>query len=179
MAKSRKKAAKKRPALAATKATTAEAKSGKRAVPSGAADNIRAFLKQATSPVTLAQLNAGLSKTHSSASVYTALQYMIGRKEAVRRGRGATATYAIRSTGSLKSAPAKKMRRGRKASSSQTASAPATSNFASMVAELKRMAQSAENAIVQRAINSSDFAVRSLAEMATDLRARAAALLGK
>jgi hypothetical protein len=179
MAKSKKKAAKKSSSSVATKATTTKPKFSNRAVPSGVADNIRAFLKQAGDPITLAKLNDGLGKTHSTASVYSALQYMGRRREIVRKGRGATATYSVKQTATSHTSPSPKKRRGRKAKTTATPSVPAAANFASMIAELRRIAEGAEKAIVQRAISSTDQSMRALAEIAADLRARAANFLGK
>jgi hypothetical protein len=179
MAKSKKRAAKKSSSPVATKATTTKAKSFNRAVPSGVADNIRAFLKQAGGPVTLAKLNEGLGKTHSAASVYSALQYMGRRREIVRSGRGATATYSVKAAAAAHASPSPKKRRGRKAKKTAAPSVSTAGNFASMIAELRRVAEGAEKAIVQRAISSTDQSMRALAEIAADLRARAANFLGK
>jgi hypothetical protein len=176
MAKSKKsKATAKNPSTAAKTRATKAKSTGPR-VRTGVADDIRAFLKQSGAPVTLAQLNEGIGKTHSANSVYAALQYMGRRKEIARKGRGAKATYAVKAATSAKPAAAPKKRRGRKPASSQ----PSTvSNFGSMIAELKRVAESAEKAIMQHARSSTDRVIRAMAEMAAEMRARAAKLSSK
>jgi hypothetical protein len=181
MAKSTKKAAKKAAPAAAKKAKPANVKVVAPRQRTGVADQIRAHLKQAGGPVKLSQLNAALKKDHSASSVYSALQYMGRRKEISRKGRGAGATYTIGASDTGAAATAKssapRKRRGRKGRPAAAASAPATSNFSSMVAELRRVAMNAEKAILHKAIKSTDFAIRSLAEMAADLRARATSFL--
>jgi hypothetical protein len=185
MAKSTKKAAKKAAPPAAKKAKPAKTKVVGPRVRTGVADQIRSHLKQAGGPVKLSQLNAALKKDHSAASIYSALQYMGRRKEISRRGRAASATYTIgaathatpAATPSAAKPAATRKRRGRKGRPAAAASAPATSNFSSMIAELRRVAMNAEKAILQKAIKSTDYAIRSLAEMAADLRERATSFL--
>jgi hypothetical protein len=179
MAKSKKKSVTKNAAPAATKSATPVAKAavGKGRAPrvrTGVADDIRAFLKQAGNPVTLAQLNAALSKSHSAASIYAALQYMGRRNEISRKGRGKKAMYGVKTSGSAAPAAAPHKRRGRKPKAAGAASVAGSSNFSSMIAELKRVADSAERTILHQALKSTDHAIRAMAEMAAEMRARAA-----
>jgi hypothetical protein len=170
MAKSAKKASTKTPSPTAN-AKTNKAKSPGPRVRTGVADGIRSFLKQAGKPVTLAQLNEGVGKTHSKPSIYSALQYMGRRKEIARKGRGAKATFAVNATASTKSASATKKAQRATSKSSGTS---AVSHFASMVADLERLAETAERNIMLHAKKSTDRAIRALAEMAADMRAKAA-----
>jgi hypothetical protein len=180
MAKSKKKSVTKTAAPAATKsaaplAKAAVAKGRAPRVRTGVADDIRAFLKQAGNPVTLAQLNAALSKSHSAASIYAALQYMGRRNEISRKGRGKKAMYGVKSSASAAPAAAvPHKRRGRKPTAAGAAPASGASNFSSMIAELKRVADSAERTILHQALKSTDHAIRAMAEMAAEMRARAA-----
>ena len=173
MKKSAKKASTKTP----SPTTSAKARKTKAPAPpvaTGVADAIRSFLKQAGKPVTLAQLHEGVGKTHSKPSIYSALQYMGRRKEIARKGRGAKAMFAVKAATSTKPAAATKKTRRATAKLSQTSP---VSSFASMVADLERLAQSAERTIMQQAQKSTDRAIRALAEMAADLRAKAAKLM--
>jgi hypothetical protein len=176
MAKSKKSKASAKNPSTATKTRATKAKSSGPRVRTGVADDIRAFLKQSGAPVTLAQLNEGIGKTHSASSVYAALQYMGRRKEIARKGRGAKATYTVKAATSAKPASATKKRRGPKPASGR---ASTVSNFGSMIAELKRVAESAEKAVMQHARNSTDRVIRAMAEMAAEMRARAAKLSSK
>lgn len=170
MTKPAKKASTKTPSPTAN-AKTNKAKSPGPRVRTGVADHIRSFLKQAGKPVTLVQLNEGVGKTHSKPSIYSALQYMGRRKEIARKGRGAKATFAVNASASTKPGSAtKKTHRATLKPSGPSA----VSNFASMVADLERLAETAERTMLQHAMKSTDRAIRALAEMAAEMRAKAA-----